>query len=710
MRVFSIFAGALALLAAASDVGAQFPAEVRGEVVDLFSGRPVAGAAVRATGADRAAVADASGSFWLRGIGPGSLTLAVQAAGYAPLLRELAVSNGDVTIVRLQLVPEPLQLDGIEVRADGTIPDLGGHSLTGLELRSLPARTVGDLAAYLPGLQIVSRDRGGAQVPTLRGSSSDAVLVLLDGVPINDPISGEADLSSLSATSVSALRVLPGGQSARYGARAEGGVILIETAGDGQRSRELSAAAGSLGERTLDTTLDRGLGSGLLSLSGGIRRLDGRFRFERPDAVGGGTAVRENAGLDAEHAGVTWTRQEAATTVRLVGAGERLERGLPGRSFAPSPSARQGLLRGRLSAALDRDAGPRSVSLRGWAVVQRIEHEDAAPPLGDPYDDRTSLAEGGAEVQGSVALGTSTRVDTGLGLRQVRVRSTQLAATADALRRTDAGGWVTASRAGPFGMMAAGSLRLDRAEPRSGWFLSHDVGLSWAHHSVTARLGHRSSFSPPTLGDQYFREGVGVETNPNLAAERVPSEWIATLTWRGTVTGSVVTLGAEAYQGDIRGMIVWLPDFRFVWSPRNIDVHRGGVELTGRLTSPARGLDVRGHFSWNRTTYDRPGLRDVQVVYRPRFSGGSTLSWSHGRWRIVTTTAFVGARYPVPNRVNELPSFWSTSVAVTRNWTVVSRPLDVSLELERVFDHKDALIFAFPDPGRTARIVLRWGH
>jgi hypothetical protein len=71
------------------------------------------------------------------------------------------------------------------------------------------------------------------------------------------------------------------------------------------------------------------------------------------------------------------------------------------------------------------------------------------------------------------------------------------------------------------------------------------------------------------------------------------------------------------------------------------------------------------------------------------------------------TADFVGSRYPVPNRVNELPSFWTTDVALARAWPTALGELGISLEIDRIFDHEDSLIFAFPDPGRTARVSVR---
>src|SRR5690606_40164290 len=85
------------------------------------------------------------------------------------------------------------------------------------------ARTAGDVIRAVPGAVVRATSPGGPQTVSIRGSGEDAVLVLVDGVPLNDPVTGEADLSTVPAGAIESVAVLPGAQSARYGARAEAG-------------------------------------------------------------------------------------------------------------------------------------------------------------------------------------------------------------------------------------------------------------------------------------------------------------------------------------------------------------------------------------------------------------------------------------------------------------------------------------------------------
>ena len=102
-----------------------------------------------------------------------------------------------------------------------------------------------DLLRLLPGLQIDQvGGPGGLSSIYIRGSDPNHVLVLIDGLRVNDPTNsrgGSFDMSSLDPALIERIEVLRGGASSIYGADAMGGVINIVT-----RQSE-SGSAGGLG-------------------------------------------------------------------------------------------------------------------------------------------------------------------------------------------------------------------------------------------------------------------------------------------------------------------------------------------------------------------------------------------------------------------------------------------------------------------------------
>ncbi len=72
---------------------------------------------------------------------------------------------------------------------------------------------------------------GTVQTTYMRGAASGRVLILLDGIPVNDPsqINNEFDLNLLSVNDVERIEIARGAQSTLYGSDASAGVINIIT-------------------------------------------------------------------------------------------------------------------------------------------------------------------------------------------------------------------------------------------------------------------------------------------------------------------------------------------------------------------------------------------------------------------------------------------------------------------------------------------------
>jgi outer membrane cobalamin receptor len=626
--------------------------------------------------------------------------LVVRHPGYATVRRTVEVSPGRTARIRIELSPAPIPVAGVEVEVTAE------RSGVRLRPRSPSDVSLGDVLRRAPGVVVRRRGDAGEQTVSVRGSAADQVLVLVDGVPLNDPLTGAADVSLVPASSVEDVVVLAGARSAEWGPRAQAGVVLVETRRP-SRGLELGGGLGSLGRSQVDLGMGGGRDDGnvVWAASALHERTQGSFEFELPPATGGGASRRTNA--DAERTVLTGTARgpagEGSLSARL--RVESVRRGLPGRSFAPSPRARQNDNRVQLSGAWDGSAEGIGVALTAWGALRRSHLFDPEPATGLPWDDRVRAWSGGVRLRGGVGEGTSRALRGGLDVRVQGVRADVLGDGAPG-ERIDGGAFVALSGNGkvwgvPVGFGGSGRIDRDRAE--GGVVASHDVSL---HARILPGLGldvaHRSGFSPPTLSDQYFRAGVGVEPNPGLRGERVPSEVEVGASLGGRVGSARLSARAAAFRGDVRDMILWAPDFRFVWSPGNVDVERRGVEAQGSLALPLAGGSLRVGGSWAhaRTTYaDRPG--DVQLQYRPRNTGTVELGWHHPRLRFAWDATYTGRRYPVPAPVNALPGFWALDLSAAGRLALDDWIVEPRIGVRRLLDARDSLIFGFPEPGRT---------
>lgn len=104
-------------------------------------------------------------------------------------------------------------------------------TIPGDEFTRLPVNSIDELLRYLPGMEIQMRGPMGAQSDfVLRGGTFQQVLVILDGVRLNDPNTGHFNnYIPIAPSEIDHIEILKGASSAIYGSEAVGGVINIIT-------------------------------------------------------------------------------------------------------------------------------------------------------------------------------------------------------------------------------------------------------------------------------------------------------------------------------------------------------------------------------------------------------------------------------------------------------------------------------------------------
>lgn len=716
-------------LVLAAEARAQWPAEIRGRVIDAATSAGLGSVRVTVDGTAASVLTRGDGGFHLRSLEPGTVRLGFRRVGYAPADTSVVVRTGTTLPLVVRLAPVAVPLDAVRVDAERVRPRRSPsvHVLDRARIRASGAGSVGELVASLPGASLVERGPGGEQTLQVRGAAADQVLVLVDGTPLNDPVSGRADLSTIPVERIVRIEYRPGAGSAREGRGALAGVLYVTTTGAVAPIEGL-LAVGSLGDHRVSLGTALHFGPVQTSLDLRLARVEGRFPFSRDERVGGGAGVRENAGRSEQGAELRLASGSEADRSQweLALGADRLQRGIPGKSYAPSRHARQsleqGTLRGRFVHRLDAEVGvanppARSTSelrIDGGLELRRLHFLDPAPPIGPAFDDRSRIraVDVGVEVEGGGGPVRIGRWTGGVDVRHLSLASDLLASEHSPVRMFEAGAFGRGERHFP-GLPLAPRVglaaRVDRGP--GGVVASHDLSVGVTPvPQVRIDFSHRSAWSPPAASDQFFREGVGVEPNPDLRGERIPAE--LELAWSLAVRlgGLRADVFGSAFRSDIRDHIVWAPDFRFVWTPRNIDVRRRGWDVGALLLFPWN-LRASGQFSDSRVRYlGRDGTTGSQVAYRPRHSAALSAAWSGGGWRMNITSNYVGARYPVPAPVNELPGFWTTSLAVSGTLRWGGWHVEPVLRVRRLLDERAPFIFSVPEAGRTVRLELRIGR
>ena len=215
-------AGAPSPLAAQGDV-------MRGTVVDS-TGAPLGRVDVGLPELGRRTLSDADGQFTLGQVPPGQYTLVASSPGFRPFARRVRVPLSEPLVLRLvaggAALLAPVTVTATRAPIDPRESPLPADELSGDALRRSVSVSLARAVETLPGLRTLST---GEQIgkPVIRGLAGSRVLVLENGLRLEDYSWSDEDGPSVDARLVDRVEVIRGPASVLYGSDAIGGVINV---------------------------------------------------------------------------------------------------------------------------------------------------------------------------------------------------------------------------------------------------------------------------------------------------------------------------------------------------------------------------------------------------------------------------------------------------------------------------------------------------
>ncbi|HEB84894.1 MAG TPA: hypothetical protein ENI92_07830, partial [Bacteroidetes bacterium] len=205
----------LAGLVLAADTFARTTCTLTGRITDAETGRPLEGGCVFIRDTYLGGSADHDGRYILNGIAPGTYSLTVSMLGYETLsgirvtFSEGEIVERDFALHRTVLVGEEVTVTA--TRGSSLIMDVP-TSVDVIDTRILERENPQNLAEVLDNVQgVFIKDYGGiggTKTISLRGSSAEQVLVLIDGQRLNNPQTGQVDFSALSMEGIERIEVV----------------------------------------------------------------------------------------------------------------------------------------------------------------------------------------------------------------------------------------------------------------------------------------------------------------------------------------------------------------------------------------------------------------------------------------------------------------------------------------------------------------------
>ncbi|WP_376693341.1 TonB-dependent receptor domain-containing protein [Wenzhouxiangella sp. EGI_FJ10409] len=516
------------------------------------------------------------------------------------------------------------------------------------------------------GVDIVRSGGPGGQTSLfMRGTNSNHVLVLVDGVRVSAAGSGGFTWEIVDPAIVERIEIVRGPRAARWGSDAIGGVIQIFT------RRPDGAAARAAYGRYDDRQLSAHFGNGFLGLNVAARNVEG-FSAQNPSGPAYDPDDDDFDNLSVSARGDhRLGRGELRWSARLADGDVEFDRG--------ESDFLNYALRG---AYRQRTDGPWI-----WEGSAAFYRDNLETDNGFSISDAaTRRVQTGFQAEREIGAGTTWllgvdawHVDGDTSDSFDRDRENIGAWTGFDGRR-DALSWEASLRAdhdSQFGSALTGNLA-------GGWRMSESLRLS-------ASLGR--AFRAPSFS-QLYSPGFGGQYagNPDLDPETSLSGELG-LDWFGPGGHG---LGLSVYQNDVEDLIAFSgPDFRAI----NIEKARiRGAELSYRFT--ADRWRAESNLTWqdaeNRT-------QDSALLRRADIKGSISLdrTFDNGGW-LGTEIVHIGER---PDFGADLPAY--TLLNLRAGW-----PLGAGLTLEgrveNLTDKDYEPIAGYNAARRSAFVALRW--
>jgi len=258
----------LATAAPAGVATSQSPAAasvVTGTVRD-GAGLAVAGATVllRSTsGAELRTVSGPDGRFSIAVSAPGAVTVIVRATGFAEARQTLAAgaARSDLSIALSPAsIAEAVTVTPTRSEQRMSETPASVNVIDRRQIRQSAAVVADDILRQAPTFSLFRRTSSLSSHPTAQGVSLRGIgpsgvsrtLVLLDGVPFNDPFGGWVYWTRVPIESTDRIEIVDGSTSSLYGNYAMGGVINIVTAQPTRRTVESRLQFGNLNTPRFD--------------------------------------------------------------------------------------------------------------------------------------------------------------------------------------------------------------------------------------------------------------------------------------------------------------------------------------------------------------------------------------------------------------------------------------------------------------------------
>jgi vitamin B12 transporter len=555
---------------------------------------------------------------------------------------------------------------------------------------------------------------GGLKTISMRGTSSQQTLVMIEGMKINSAQNNIFDFSLLPTGIVQSVDIIRGGASGLFGGNSIGGAVNFNIDCDPHQTTKGRVSYGSFDEFTFSASEAIHFTNSSLALDYEHINGSGNYGFDVNQYGSSKNYTRSNGDMNNDNLILRFNTESSDLEFKAIAIYGKSDRGLPGgvvQGYIADSRAR--LFNNSLNVILKSNLNISDKSILSFGLLTALSQEQYNDPAsvfalkGDTtmnYDNRSFQFNTGY-------INENTNWHWGMNLE---------AGYTDMLGdmlQPDIGRFVKRSNLGLAGRLGLDLLnsslfdfkclaviRLDAysgLHPNYSPMLNLMIGL----HDISLQLKAQVSgnFRVPSFNEMYYLNYGTANLRPeksisyNLTAEYQLSEKM-----RFTLSG---------YSISTKDMIVSVPTSPVLMSARNMaEVLSRGIEFGSGINLFNDFLSLRYNYTLQYASDNQSGSPTYgkQLPYVPKEMLSMTAVVKLYDFILRINPSYTGFTFALPDEAynSMIHSYWITNVTLSRKFQISSIACTLRLDAVNLFDERFSVIMNYPMPGRQLRATL----
>jgi len=721
------------LLSFTSIVLGQATKKIFGRVFDSEENQALVGANIVIEGTSIGTSTDEFGYFQFDNLLIGTYTISVSYIGFSnKTSSNITVYRDQPTEINFYLIKTENTLDEIIVTSQQKNNISNVKIFTAEKINKSNSQSVAEILEQVPGLEIQSTGGVGSEKKiSIRGSNTNQVLVLLDGIPLNNQTSGNANLSNIPTNIIKRIEVYEGGSSSKFGNGAIGGAINIITKKNFKNEYKLKFVGGSYNFLNIEPSIAGDYKNISYFLSYNLTQGKNNYSYNSQNTKGGNIIeTRLNADIKSQN---IFTRVNYKLDNYLFSVNAQLlesQRGIPGKIKAPTAYARSKNNSRILATSTKATFNKLIISLSGSYSKSESKNSnlypDNAPQKYKRYSRYNYSYESNITILNSTVYYDPIKwlsITTGYNGKWLNYNDENFALTLNPLNNSAKDishglflhqeykidlpkpfNKIIVSPSIRYDEMRMSSKNLKRFEHQ--WSPSFSLYTSFGKkYQLFIRSNISKSFRVPTFSDLFYQD-VRIEGKADLLPEKSLNKEIG-IGWEvnkcGKLRGEI-----NYYNYSIDDMIVWKLGSFEIFRPFNDDADITGQDYSLYYQLPNKKLILQASYTYlqpldknnHQTTHNKI------IPYRPQHSFKSSIQFDYKYFSSKINYRFVGQRFVTIANTVRLPSYQVVDLTLLQNIKFGGLKISLVFSINNLTNEFYEIIREYPIPGREFRLGI----